>query len=82
LGKGDDLIQGFGSQNVNGGKGVDTAELGIDANFDADQVTLGRGTGDIDIAFAGATMSFTNVELFNFNGNEIPLLELQAQAMV
>jgi len=78
LGKSDDLIQGFGSQIVDGGSGFDSAEFGIDVS----QVVLSLGIGDINIAFDGVTMSFANVELFDFNGHEIPLSELQTQAVM
>ena len=80
LGRGDDLIRGFGEQEVFGGRaiidrGIDTAELGID--FD-DQIELSNAVGSsIDITFDGATMAFTDVELFDFNGDEFTLRELQ-----
>jgi len=76
LGKGNDLIQGFGSQNVDGGKGFDTAELGIDYN----QSLLFVGSSfDIQIG----NMNFTNVEQFVFsNGDTFSLQNLQAQVQI
>ncbi|MDJ0595933.1 MAG: hypothetical protein QNJ72_39115 [Pleurocapsa sp. MO_226.B13] len=76
LGVGRDLIRGFGEQIVDGGRGFDTAELGID--FDENQITLGStAPTSIDITFDSATMSFTDVELFDFNGQEFALEQLQ-----
>lgn len=76
LDKGNDLIQGFGSQNVDGGKGFDTAELGIDYN----QSLLFVGSSfDIQIG----NMNFTNVEQFVFsNGDTFSLQDLQAQVQI
>ncbi len=76
LGVGRDLIRGFGEQIVDGGRGFDTAELGID--FEENQITLGStAPTSIDITFDSATMSFTDVELFDFNGQEFALEQLQ-----
>ena len=76
LGQGKDLIRGFGEQIVDGGRGFDTAELGID--FDENLITFGStGATSIDITFDSATMSFTDVELFDFNGQEFALEQLQ-----
>ena len=78
LGRGDDLIRGFGEQIVDGGRGFDTAELGID--FD-NQIELHNAVGSsIDITVDNTTMAFTNVELFDFNGQEFTLGELQQLA--
>jgi len=77
LGKGDDLIRGFGNQTVDGGKGFDTAELGINATFGTGAITLGMASGDIQIMFGGQTMTFANVERFNFNGTMFDLKTLQ-----
>ncbi len=78
LGKGDDLIRGFGEQKVFGGRGSDTAELGIDF----DQIDdLRNPIGSlIVITVDNATMAFTNVELFDFYGQEFTLEELQQLA--
>ena len=76
LGEGQDLIRGFGQQIVDGGRGFDTAELGID--FDENQITFGStAPTSIDITFDSATMSFTDVEVFDFNGQEFALEQLQ-----
>ena len=76
LGRGRDLIRGFGQQIVDGGRGFDTAELGID--FDENQITFGStGSTSIDITFDSATMSFDNVERFDFNGQVFALEQLQ-----
>ena len=76
LGQGDDLIRGFGDQIVNGGSDFDTAELGFDYN--EEEIILGStDDNSIEITFDGATMVFTNVELFDFNGDEFTLEELQ-----
>ena len=75
LGQGDDLIRGFGEQIVDGGQGFDTAELGID--FD-NQIELHNAVGSsIDMTFSYETMSFTDLEKFNFNGQVFTLEELQ-----
>jgi hypothetical protein len=80
LGRGDDLIRGFGNQVVDGGKGCDTAELGIDY----DEITLSNALGSsIDITFDSATMAFTDVELFVFNNDVTKTLQqLQEQATI
>lgn len=76
LGEGQDLIRGFGEQIVDGDRGFDTAELGID--FDENLITFGSpAPTSIDITFDSATMSFTDVELFDFNGQEFALEQLQ-----
>ncbi len=74
LGRGDDLIRGFGEQIVDGGRGFDTAELGID--YDDDLLSLGSSF-DIKIG----DMEFTDVELFDFNGEEFTLKELQEEVV-
>ena len=76
LGPDDDLIKGFGEQIVDGGDGYDTAALGFD--YDEDRISLGS-TADtsIDITFSGQTMSFDNVEGFDFNGQTFTLEQLQ-----
>ena len=76
LGLDDDLIRGFGEQVVDGGDGFDTAALGFD--YDQDRISFGS-TADtsIDITFSGRTMSFDNVEEFDFNGQLFTLGELQ-----
>ena len=76
LGRGDDLIRGFGQQIVDGDRGFDTAELRID--FEENLITFGStGSTSIDITFDSVTMSFTDVELFDFNGQEFALEQLQ-----
>ena len=80
LGQGDDLIRGFGDHrgNVDGGSGYDRAELGFD--YDETLITFGSAdSSSIDITFDSATMSFTNVEVFDFNGQEFSLEQLQAE---
>ena len=78
LNNGNDIIRGFGQQTINGGNNTDTAVLGLDF----DQVTLSAGIGlrDIDIVSNGQTMSFSNVEMFDFNSQMFTLQQLQAQA--
>ncbi len=72
LGKGKDLIRGFGEQTVDGGRGFDTAELGID--FDQTLLSLGSSPYiDIEIG----EMSFANVEKFVFSDERFTLHELQ-----
>ncbi len=80
LGQGDDLVRGFGDHrgNVDGGRGYDIAELGFD--YDETLITFGSvDSSSIDITFDSATMSFTNVEIFDFNGQEFSLEQLQAE---
>ncbi|OKH39587.1 hypothetical protein NIES2119_04720 [[Phormidium ambiguum] IAM M-71] len=76
LGNGDDLIYGFWAQNVNGGRGFDTAKLGIAY----DQTLLSVGSSfDIQIG----DMNFTNVEKFVFStGETFSLQNLQAQVII
>ena len=76
LGPGGDLIKGFGEQIVDGGGDFDTAALGF--NYDKDLISLGS-TADtsIDITSSGKTMSFDNVEFFDFNSQTFTLEELQ-----
>ncbi|MCC0178124.1 hypothetical protein I4641_14155 [Waterburya agarophytonicola K14] len=78
LGQGNDLIRGFGDHrgNVDGGHGYDRAELGFD--YDENLITFGStNSTSIDITFDSATMSFSNIEAFNFNGQEFSLAQLQ-----
>ena len=72
MGPGDDLIKGFGEQIVDGGSDFDTAELGID--YDENLISSGS-LPEIDIEIGG--MFFTDVEKFDFNGQEFSLEELQ-----
>ena len=79
LGKGEDLILGFGEQIVDGGEGYDTAMLGI--NKDDAGIFISGASGSTvdlsDVAFSGnseepfkveiGTMTFINVEQFIFN---------------
>ncbi|MGK7890013.1 MAG: calcium-binding protein [Leptolyngbyaceae cyanobacterium] len=67
LGRGDDLIIGFGSQKVEGDKGFDTAELGLPFN---NEVSFGMSGQTINIVANNSTMSFTNVEKFVFTTGE------------
>jgi hypothetical protein len=70
-----DLVRGFGQQVVDGGKGFDTAELGI--AFD-EHIVLGNAVdSSINITFNDVTMSFTDIEKFDFNGQEFTLEQLQ-----
>ncbi len=79
MGQDNDLIRGFGEQNVFGGQGFDTAELGVDFNG----VSLSNAIGSsIDITFQNETMAFTDVELFDFNGSEFTLEQLQGLDLV
>lgn len=75
LGKGDDLIRGFGEQIVDGDEGFDTAELGI--YYDRTLISLGSSF-DIQIG----DMSFTDVERFVFSDVAYSLSDLQGQATV
>lgn len=80
LGRDDDLIRGFGDHRgtVDGGQGFDKAELGFD--YDQTLITLSSSdSASIDITFDSATMSFSRVELFDFNGQEFSLEQLQAE---
>ena len=74
LGRGKDLIQGFGEQSVFGGQGMDTAELGID--YDVDLLSLGSSF-DIKIG----EMEFTDVETFVFNDETFSLQDLQGEVV-
>ncbi|BAZ43340.1 hypothetical protein NIES4102_03400 [Chondrocystis sp. NIES-4102] len=79
LGQGDDLIRGFGDHrgNIDGGSGRDLAELGI--NYDETLITFGtQGSTSIDITFNSETMSYSNIEVFDFNGQVFSLESLQA----
>ncbi|MEN9870988.1 MAG: hypothetical protein RLZZ171_1976 [Cyanobacteriota bacterium] len=81
LGQGDDLIRGFGDHrgNINGGRGYDQAELGFD--YDETSITFGStNSTSIDITFDSTTMSYTNIESFDFNGQTFSLESLQAMA--
>lgn len=61
---------------MDGDRGFDTAELRID--FDEELITFGStAPAFIDITFDSVTMSFTDVEVFDFNGQEFPLEQLQ-----
>jgi hypothetical protein len=81
LGRGDDLIRGFGDHqgNIDGGRGYDRAELGFD--YDESLITFGStNSNSIEITFDSETMSYTNIELFDFNGQTFSLESLQAMA--
>ncbi len=76
LGQGDDLIQGVSGQSVNGGSGYDTVELGID--YDENLISIGiTGSTSVEVTSAGETISFDQVELWDFNGQEFTLEQLQ-----
>jgi Ca2+-binding RTX toxin-like protein len=80
LGTGNDRIQGFGNQFVDGNFGHDVAELGIDF---ADVTALGSTLShDIGITVNGETMLFANTELFDFNGQQFTLHQLQSMVTV
>ena len=80
LGSGQDTLSGFGWQSVDGGIGEDTAILGIDL-AEAGFSTTGVGSNNIDITAGGVTMSFTNVESFEFlDEGMLGLSDLQALA--
>ncbi len=75
-GNGDDVIQGISGQFVDGGPGFDTAELGID--YDENLISIGvTGSTSIEVTFAGSTTSFDNLELWDFNGQEFTLEQIQ-----
>ena len=75
-GNGDDVIQGISGQFVDGGPGFDTAELGID--YDENLISIGiTGPTSIEVTFAGSTTSFDNLELWDFNGQEFTLEQIQ-----
>jgi hypothetical protein len=74
LGDGNDLIQGFGKQIVDGGNGKDTADLGIAY----DSGILSPVVGD-PFGIQIGEMVFTSVEQFVFSGDITKTLaELQA----
>ncbi len=74
LGNGNDRIKGFGEQIVDGGRGMDTSELGID--YDQNFLSLGSSF-DIKIG----EMAFSNVEKFIFNDKSFTLEELQTRVI-
>jgi hypothetical protein len=81
LGRGDDLIRGFGDHqgNIDGGRGYDRAEL----RFDYDETLISFGSTNstsIEITFDSETMSYSNIELFDFNGQTFSLESLQEMA--
>ncbi|MEO0756803.1 MAG: hypothetical protein AAFY78_08005 [Cyanobacteria bacterium J06648_16] len=68
LGKGNDQVMGFGDQWVDGGKGYDIAELGIDPG-DVTEIVLGASPRALTTVTAhGMSMEFVNVEAFSFAG--------------
>ena len=76
LGQGDDLVQGVGGQFIDGGPGFDTTELGI--NYDEDLVSFGvTGPTSVEVTSSGETISFDNMELWDFNGQEFTLQQIQ-----
>ena len=76
LGQGDDLVRGVSGQFIDGGPGFDTTELGID--FDENLISIGvTGPTSIELTSAGETTSFDNVELWDFNGQEFTLEQIQ-----
>lgn len=72
LGNGNDRIEGFGSQSVDGGKGFDTAVLGI--AYNKNLLSLGSTSNSIKIG----EMLFNNVEQFVFAGGIYSLSTLQS----
>ena len=77
LGAGNDTLIGFGGeQTVDGGTGEDIAIF----SFDVDQITLGSNAANaITISDINSNnMLFTDVELFDFNGEVFTLNELQS----
>ncbi|WP_088889260.1 hypothetical protein [Leptolyngbya ohadii] len=72
LGNGNDRIEGFGSQSVDGGKGFDTAILGI--GYDKNLLSLGSTPNSIKIG----EMLFKEVEQFVFAGGTYSLSSLQS----
>ena len=76
LGQGDDLVRGVSGQFIDGGPGFDTTELGID--YDENLISIGvTGSTSIEVTSAGETTSFDNVELWDFNGQEFTLEQIQ-----
>ncbi len=79
LGSGQDTLSGFGWQFVDGGTESDTAILGIDFTDVTEFATT--DPANIDITAGGVTMSFTNVEFFEFlDEGMLGLSDLQALA--
>ena len=77
LGAGNDVIRGFGNHrgNVNGGNGYDVAELGFD--YDETLLTFGSANqNSIEISFNSETVSYSNIEAFDFNGQAFSLEQL------
>ena len=61
---------------MDGGPGFDTAELGID--YDENLISIGiTGPTSIEVTSAGSTTSFDNLELWDFNGQEFTLEQIQ-----
>ena len=84
LGRGDDLIRGSISslstgaslrQRVDGGRGFDTAELGM--SLGSFSLSLSAGF-DIRIDNNNGGIAYTNVERFIFTDQTLTLTELQA----
>ena len=80
LGKGNDIIDGFGEQTVFGGKGFDTAKFDFELDM---SITLDTSSpNNINItANEVITMSFLDVEQFEFANNETFTLE-ELQSMI
>lgn len=83
LGAGQDTITGFGTQKVDGGDGLfDTAIIEFDLfvnQLSGDTVSLNSPDEDsiqITALANGATMSYTNVELFQFENGDFSLAQL------
>ena len=74
LGAGDDLINGFGEQFIDGGEGFDVAQFG----FKDFSVTLGSEPNSLEIVANDITMSFSGVEQFDFVVNSYSFDELAA----
>ena len=67
MGRGDDLVEGFGDAEVYGGKGVDTLSLGSYSREDF-HICFGANS-DVSFNLDGITLNSTGFEQFNFAGD-------------
>ena len=67
MGRGDDLVEGFGDAEVYGGKGVDTLSLGSYSREDF-HICFGANS-DVSFNLDGITLNATGFEQFNFAGD-------------
>ena len=82
LGAGDDLIRNFGNQIVDGEAGFDMAQF----NFDSDQIEVSIISDNfLKLAKSSPSdeeMTFTNVELFEFNDFSLSFDELRTLSQI